>query len=421
VQIAPFWCLCGLLVAGCGLIPSSPGVGDVQAQAKSDHEIAFDVVKVDDKVLATVLAQPHPRFASLFAATPPPQLHIAVGDRIAVVIWEAGAGGLFTEAPPVFAAPGLETEPLTPAPGAPSVSPGEAPSASALTQAAAAAVEEEARAGVRIPDQIVAFDGAISVPFAGRVPAAGQTPQEVAHAIEQRLAEKALTPQALVLDLQSESNAVTVAGDAVHGARVPLNSAGERLLQVIAAAGGAGAKTQDVTVRLTRGGVTAAIPLAALVENPAEDIYAWPGDALTLTQAPKTFAVFGATTANRLLAFNAPHVALSEALARVHGLDDDRANPRGVFVFRYEPLTLVKALDMPPATHATGGVAPVVYRFDWLDPKAYLLAGRFPMHDKDVIFVADSDARGLYQFVDAFNNLVGGVETGLLACYSSKC
>ena len=32
-----------------------------------------------------------------------------------------------------------------------------------------------------------------------------------------------------------------------------------------------------------------------LVSDPAENIYAWPGDVLTLIQVPQTFSVFGAT------------------------------------------------------------------------------------------------------------------------------
>ena len=52
--------------------------------------------------------------------------------------------------------------------------------------------------GTRIPDQQVGSDGAISIPYAGRIKAAGRTPQQIEHTIEQRLADKALDPQALV-------------------------------------------------------------------------------------------------------------------------------------------------------------------------------------------------------------------------------
>jgi polysaccharide export outer membrane protein len=48
-----------------------------------------------------------------------------------------------------------------------------------------------------LPEQAVGRDGAISVPFAGRVKVAGRLPAEVQRAIEQRLSGKAIEPQAI--------------------------------------------------------------------------------------------------------------------------------------------------------------------------------------------------------------------------------
>src|SRR5204862_2192044 len=135
-----------------------------------------------------------------------------------------------------------------------------------------------------IPDQTVAADGAISVPFAGRVAVLGRTPAEAQQTIEALLAGKALEPQVLLIVKKSAANAVTVAGEVAAGARVPLSPGGDRLLQVIAAAGGARGAVHDTFVRLSRDGVTATIPLQQLVADPAEDIYAQPGDVVTLVR-----------------------------------------------------------------------------------------------------------------------------------------
>ena len=63
----------------------------------------------------------------------------------------------------------------------------------------------------------------------------------------------------------------------------------------IRTAGGARAPVYETFVRLSRGGVTATIPMELLVSNPAENIYAYPGDVLTLVRLPQSFSVFGAT------------------------------------------------------------------------------------------------------------------------------
>src|SRR5262249_49713130 len=61
-----------------------------------------------------------------------------------------------------------------------------------------------------IADQRVEADGSISVPYAGRIPAAGRTAEEGQKTIEAGLAEKALQPQALVIVQKTAANTVTV-------------------------------------------------------------------------------------------------------------------------------------------------------------------------------------------------------------------
>ncbi len=193
------------------------------------------------------------------------------------------------------------------------------------------------------------------------------------------------------------------------------------MLQVIAAAGGAQAPANETFVRLSRGGVTATIPLEQLVADPAEDIYAQPGDVLTLVRVPQTFSIFGATGRNAQIAFEARNISLGEALGKAQGLRDDLAKPEGVFLFRYEPNAVLQALDQPIAAGARGGVSPVVYRFDLRDGKTYSLAQEFPVYDKDVIFVADAPAAQIYKFFTALNQVTGPIVTGLVTCHYVKC
>jgi len=482
------FCMMALSVGGCSWIPrAGPSTSDVLEQGQAGGEILFDVVPVDDRVVNTLIAQPKEKFALRFKKdAQPPEVKIAIGDTISVMIWESAAGGLFSEAPPAPAPTGGRSgiEPLSPeSRPPPSGQQGEFGNPRQPTETGRPQEEQRpsvgepfpmeaigAAAGRRsatIPDQEVGADGAISVPYAGRVAAAGRLPAEVQQAIEARLAEKALGPQALVIVKKSAVNAVTVllnesgqassvgsgetsienlisnlsnpvglpaavatgagvspnpiqAGPAA-GARVPLSPGGDRLLQIIAAAGGAKAPVHETFVRLSRGGVTATIPLEQLVSDPAEDLYAQPGDVVTLVRTPQTFSVFGATGRNAKIAFDARNITLGEALAKSQGLRDDLAKPEGVFLFRYEPNSVLQALDQPIAAGARGGVSPVVYRFDLRDGKTYSLAQEFPVYDKDVIFVADAPAAQLYKFFTALNQVTGPIVTGLVTCRYVKC
>jgi polysaccharide export outer membrane protein len=432
--------LIALLVGGCSWIPrAGPSTSDVLEQGQRAGEILFDVVEVDDRVVSTLRAQPKESFAARFNNnTSPPEVRIAIGDTVSVLIWESAAGGLFSEAPPAPPSARSRIEPLEresrpPAEAQPSElgAPRQSPDTFRREQPRSAGnppgggFSFEGAAGARraaiIPDQQVGVDGAFSVPYAGRVPAAGRFPAEVQEAIEARLAGKALEPQALVIVKKSAANSATVAGVVVPGARVPLSPGGDRLLQVIAAAGGSKAPVHDTFVRLSRDGVTATIPLQQLVADPAEDLYAQPGDVVTLVQIPQTFSVFGATGRNAEIAFDARNITLGEALSKSQGLRDDLAKPEGVFLFRYEPNSVVRALEQPVSSESRGGASPVVYRFNLRDGKAYALAQEFPVRDKDVIFVADAPAAQIYKFFTALNQVTGPIVTGLVTCRYAKC
>jgi polysaccharide export outer membrane protein len=283
------------------------------------------------------------------------------------------------------------------------------------------AAVQSGRPGTRIPDQQVGSDGGISIPYAGRIAAAGRTPEEVQHAIEARLAGKALDPQALIVIRRDLANAVTIQAEGAGGIRVPLPAGGIRLLQLIGAAGGGGLPVHEIFIRLSRGGVTATVPLETLLANPEENIFAEPGDVLTLVRRPQTFSVFGATGKNTAITFKSDKLSLSEALAQAGGLRDDLADPSAVFLFRYEPVSVVRALGQPIATNAPRDISPVAYRLDLSDAKSYLLAKRFPVRDKDVIFVADAESRDANKVFTALSNIVGPVETILITCANSAC
>jgi polysaccharide export outer membrane protein len=220
---------------------------------------------------------------------------------------------------------------------------------------------------------------------------------------------------------RSFANSVSVAGESVKGTRVPLSLGGDRLLQVIAAAGGSNAPVHDTFVQLSRGGITATVPLAILVADPEENIFAEPGDVLTLARRPQTFSAFGATGRNAAITFTSDRLSLAEALGKAGGLLDDRADPRAVFLFRYEPISVVRALGQPVATEARGDVSPIVYRLDMSDAKSYPLAREFPVRDKDIIFVANADFAGVYKAFAGISNITGPIITGFLTCNSTKC
>jgi polysaccharide biosynthesis/export protein len=369
----------GLLAAGCGMLPTSgPTASEVVGQQVSEKRQRYDVVDIDDQVVERILASPRESLRSRFPLhDTPAEPTIGIGDSVVVTIWEAAGGGLFAST----------TMPDQIAPGSRSVV---------------------------LPEQMVGRDGAITVPFAGRIPVAGHSPVEVQRAIEQRLSGKSIDPQVIVTTTKSVNNTVTVNGEAIGGARVPLSLKGDRLLDLIAAAGGAKTPVYETYVRLSRGGVTATIPMETLVADPRENIYAEPGDVLTVVRAPQSFTVFGATGQNSDINFSSATLTLAEALAKAGGLQDSRSDSAGIFLFRYERAPVLQTLGEQPVAVAADGKAPVVYRLDLHDAKAYFAAERFPVEDKDILYVANADIDGIQKFFGLIGTLTAPAITGVV-------
>src|SRR5438552_1189562 len=366
------------VIAACSALPTAgPTVSDIKKQEVTDTQTRFDLVDIDDNVVAVVLAEPRESFHARFKKYgKPPQPKIGIGDGVVISIWEAAGGGLFSSSPTDHVSAGSRS--------------------------------------VTIPEQMVGGDGGISVPFADRVPLAGRLPVEVQRTIEERLAEKAIEPQVIVTVTKSLTNSATVTGEVVSGARVALSLKGDRLLDLIAAVGGAKAPVYETFVRLSRDGVTATIPMESLVADPAENIYAQPGDVLTLVRLPQSFTAFGATGANAQISFPSEKLTLVEALAKAGGLQDMRSDPEGVFLFRFEPPKIVRALGRPQLSSGPDGSSPVVYRLNLRDARSYFLAQRFPIEDKDIIYVANADLNELQKFFTLLNTLTGPIITGIV-------
>ena len=123
---------------------------------------------------------------------------------------------------------------------------------------------------------------------------------------------------------------------------------------------------------------------------------------------------FKRTTCGRLIPFTAERLTLAEALAKAGGLQDQRSDPAGVFLFRYEPPLMVKSLGRPVLATGPDVLTPVIYRLDLRNAKSFFLAQRFPIEDKDVIYVANADLTELQKFFTLLNTLTGPVITGIV-------
>ncbi len=360
-------CLTAIAAAGalsaCQTMPESgPPTRAVMDGAKSQPGLNYYLIRATPQVMQIINERRTQDLGKVFAnGLPAPMQPIGVGDTVSVTIWENS--GLFGAAQAIGNHPGL----------------------------GAVAPTGSGNEAVTLPSQVVGQSGDLSIPFAGRIPAAGLTPAQVEREIIAAIKNSTIAPQVLVTVTENGSAFVTVGGDVNHPGRIPLSITGTRLLDALAIAGGATAQTSDIAIQLTREGVTRRVRLDTLVKEPSENIYLKTGDLVYLVREPQTAVILGATEKNQQVSFIKANMSLAEVVGNGGGLADTRADPFGVFVFRYEPASVVRSLGPETVEPDPNDLVPVVYQVDLKSPQGYFVAQSFAIRDRDLVYVANTE------------------------------
>jgi polysaccharide export outer membrane protein len=259
--------------------------------------------------------------------------------------------------------------------------------------------------GLSMPQQMVDLNGRITVPFAGSIQAAGRTPQQIERQIVSRLQGKAHDPQVIVRRVDNATANVAVLGDVENSGRITLSARGERLLDVLASAGGTKGPLAKSVVQVTRGDRSVTLPLSAVVTDARQNIVLSPNDVVTVLHQPFTFTALGASGTNAEIPLEGTSVSLSQALGRIGGLQDNRADVRGVFIFRFEDPRALDPRHLVGARTTADGKVPVIYRVDLTNPATLLVSQNFPIKNKDVVYVANAPLSDLAKFVNIVSSL----------------
>ncbi|MEW9613612.1 polysaccharide biosynthesis/export family protein [Shinella sp. S4-D37] len=294
----------------------------------------------------------------------PPALPLGIGDIVTVSIFEAQSGGLFIPA------------------------------------------DAGSRPGnfITLPEQTIDRSGTISVPYAGRISAAGRSVDDVQAEIEDLLANRAIEPQVVITTIKSRSSQVSVLGDVRAPAKFELSPAGDRVLDMISQAGGLSAPGIETYVTLQRRGRTATVLYDHLADTPAENIYVAPGDTIFVNRERRTYLAFGATGLSGRFDFEESGLTLGEALGKAGGLLDGRADPAQVMLYRVVSRQTLVKLGVDVHKFASDEV-PVIFRANLRDPAAFFAVQKFAMSDKDIVYVSNSDSVELLKFLNLVNSV----------------
>jgi polysaccharide export outer membrane protein len=367
-------------VSGCSVLPGTGPTSDAvnagaTAGVRSSASLPYALVDVSADTIG-FLSQPNViSFKGEFPdKRPKPNQVVGVGDVLNISIFEAAPGGLFTPGQAAGARPGNFVD---------------------------------------LPAQAVDQKGSIYVPYAGEIPAAARTIPEIQQAVVTRLRNRAIEPQVVISLNQQHSSVVSVLGDVNTPGVLALNSVGERLLALIARAGGPKFEAIESYVTLQRDGKRVRVLLSRVVHDPRENIFVRPNDVIFITKESPTFTALGALNQNVFgfnseIPFDVETLTLSQAMGKAGGLNDQQSDPSEIYVYRFEERHFLEKLGVETARFTFDRI-PTIYRVNLRDPSGMLLAAGFQMRSKDVMYVANAKVVDYYKLLTLINNTAGTV------------
>ncbi|MBF9045345.1 polysaccharide export protein [Rhodobacterales bacterium HKCCE4037] len=250
--------------------------------------------------------------------------------------------------------------------------------------------------------------GFIFIPYAGRIRAAGNTPEQLREVITRNLDEQTPDPQVIVTREAGNGSTVVVSGDVATTGIFPIEAPTRTLAGMLAAAGGTTVESEIARVTLVRGGQSGTVWYEDVFRDPSVDIALRGDDRILVEEDSRRFTALGATGAQTVVPFDSQVISAIDAIASVGGLNPSLADPTGVFVLRNEPEELAElVLGRDDLT----GTQRMIYVLDLTAPTGMFEARDFVIRDGDTVYVTSAP-------ITQFNNAISAL-TGTLASAAS--
>ena len=346
-------------LSACGLPRSGPSKKEIFAGSVLNDGDSF-IVTVTDRVNAAAGVSPSLGFSSSFTnASALGSDTIQAGDVLSLTIWENVDDGLLA---------------------------GQGANATVLSE--------------------VQVDGSgfIFVPYAGRVKAAGNSPEAIRRIITEKLDTQTPDPQVMVTRAAGDGATVSITGK-INGQGVyPIERPTRTLTAMLAAAGGVAVEPSLAQIKVIRGGKTGSVWFDDLFDDARYDIALRNGDRILVEADQRSFTALGATGAQSRVPFETRTLSALEAIAQVGGLQSNTADPTGVFVLRNETDIIAKqVLGRSDLT----GTQRLVYVLNLTEPNGLFLARDFLIRDGDTVYVTEAPFVQWTKTLSAITGTVG--------------
>lgn len=249
--------------------------------------------------------------------------------------------------------------------------------------------------GDNLLGSVVDEDGFLFFPYAGKVLVKGKTTTQVRDELASRLAQQFRNPQVDVKVIAYRSQKVYVGGEVRNPAIYNVTDVPFTLAEAVNRAGGFLPSADDSRILLTRGDRTWRLNFHALMNtgNRIGQILLNDGDSLHIPNNQESpIYMMGELMRPGNVSLQHGNLSLAQAITECGGIQSASADARSIYVIRQA--------DKPNSVD--------VYHLDARNPTAMVLADRFALRTRDIVYV---DAGTLVRFNRVMSMLTPTIST----------
>ncbi|MEZ5799106.1 MAG: polysaccharide biosynthesis/export family protein [Paracoccaceae bacterium] len=281
---------------------------------------------------------------------------ISAGDKLDVTVWETGEGTLLTmPGQKVIALQGLTVSP----------------------------------------------DGTVYLPYAEKVYVARMTPDQAREAVQAKLQPVAPAAQVLIAHSPGRKSTVDLVSGVPNPGSFPLPDRDFTILSLLALGGGIPETLHNPYVRLMRDGKLFSISADRLLKDPALDTTLRGGDKVYVESDERYFLSLGAAGKETQVPFNQERITALDALAQIGGLNDQRADAKGILILRDYPDSALRSDGSGPSRER------MIFVIDLTTADGLFSAGEFLVQSGDVVLIAESRLNSTHSILAMLGSVIG--------------
>ena len=200
---------------------------------------------------------------------------------------------------------------------------------------------------------------------------------------------------------EGRNNSVDLVSGVIQPGIYPMPDRNFTVMGLISAGGGISSTLNNPQIRLVRGGAIYGTSVDRLLNNPGLDTLLRGGDRVFVEEDSRYFLSFGATGQESLHIFPKDQISAMDAVSIMGGLQDNRADPKGLLILREYPGSAMQAGTRGPRQTR------VVFSVDLTSADGLFSARRFQINPDDLVIAPESPINDVVTVSNVIGNFVG--------------